>query len=210
MSSDKENLADKMAKMLGDAFETVALTRRAHFEQHPNKRPGEAEVGNIIKSYANQNAIIAGAANMVPGPWGMLAIFPELTLIIRNQIQMIYDIGVAYGKESQLDSKLLLAIFSTVLGGGAIGLATVKGSQLLVKRASLRVIQKIIVWLGGKITQRVLKQVLAKWLPVVGAAAMAIWARQSTMSMGQAAAELLKLEIHDGGDLDDDDVNLPS
>ncbi len=191
----QSTLADKIAGALEGAFDSVSLTRRAHFEANPTKRPQAADIERIISSYANTNALIAGGANMIPGPWGMLAVVPELVGIIRNQIQMIYDIGVAHGQEAHLDSKFLLAIFSAVMGGGAISLATVKGSQLLVKRASLRVIQKIIVWLGGKITQRVLKQLIAKWLPVVGAASMALWARQSTMSMGQKAAEMLKHEV---------------
>ncbi len=113
---------------------------------------------------------------------------------------MIYELGVAHGKESQLTSQTLLAIFATVTGSGAIGLATVKGGQLLVKRASVRVIQQVIRWLGGKIAQRVLRALIAKWVPVVGAGAMAIWARQSTVGMGRQAASLLEKDIGDADD----------
>jgi len=185
--------ADRIARALEDAFESVALTRRAHFERNP--RPTRSDVDGIIRSYANQNALVAGGANLVPGPWGALAIVPELTLILRNQIQMIYDLGVAHGKEAHLDSRFLLAVFATVVGGGAVGLLTVKGSQVLVKRASLRVLQRIIAWLGGRITQRVLRQFIAKWLPVVGAAAMAVWARQQTVGMGRKTAEIMALDV---------------
>lgn len=195
-SDDQESLiARKLAEFLEGAFESVQLTRRQHFEQHENKRPNIGDVSKIISSYANQNALIAGAANLVPGPLGALTIFPEITLIIRNQIQMIYDLGVAYGKEAHLSSQTLLAIFSTALGGSTISIATVRGGQFLVKRTSLRVLQQIIKWLGGKITQRVLRGLVARWVPIVGAAAMAVWARQSTIAMGRKAAELLRKEI---------------
>lgn len=193
--SQEQTIAMQVAEFLEGAFESVALTRREHFEQHPDRRPSHRDIASITASYANFNGVIAAGANLVPGPLGMLTIVPELTAIIRNQIQMIYDIGVANGKEAHLNGNLLLSIFYTVTGGGAIGLAAVKGGQLLVKRAQLRIIQRIIVWLGGKITQRALKALLARWVPIAGSVAMGIWARQSTVLMGRKAAELLAHEI---------------
>ena len=192
-------VARKIAEYLEGAFEKVRLTRRAHFAAHPHTRPRRVDVDSIIASYANQNAVIAGAANLVPGPWGALTIVPEITLVIRNQIQMVYDLGVAHGREAQLTRTTLLAIFATVMGGGAVSLATVRGGQLIVKRASLRVIQQVVKWLGGKITQRVLRALLAKWVPILGAAAMAVWARHSTREMGRKAAALLANDIIDEG-----------
>lgn len=188
-------IAARIAEFLEHAFESVALTRREHFADHPERRPSPGQIDSIIASCANQNGLIAAGANLIPGPLGALTIVPELTIIIRNQIQMIYDLGVAQGKEAHLNGDMLLAIFYTVTGGGAISLAAVKGGQLLVRRASLRIIQRIIIWLGGKITQRVLKALLARWIPIVGSVAMGIWARQSTAAMGRKAAGLLGLDI---------------
>jgi ABC-type Fe3+-siderophore transport system permease subunit len=108
---------------------------------------------------------------------------------------MIYDLGVAHGKEANLSSELLLGIFSTVIGERTIGLVTVKGSQLLLKKASVQVLQKIIFWLGGSISQKLLKRFVAKWLPIVGVAAMALWSRQSTIEMGEKASKMLSMTI---------------
>jgi uncharacterized protein (DUF697 family) len=188
-------LSRKLSEYLEGAFESVCLTRQQHFDMHPGKRPNHIDIDSIITSYANQNAAIAAAANLFPGPWGALTIAPEITFIIRNQIQMIYDIGVAHGKEAHLSSHTLLAIFSTVIGGGAIGVAAVRGGQLLVKRASLRVIQQVIKGLGGKVAQRVLRGLIARWIPIVGIGVMAVWARQSTKTMGRKASELLGKDI---------------
>lgn len=193
--SKSSDFSDKIASALEGIFESVALTRRQHFIENPTKRPTPQDIDSIVKGYSNQNALIAGATNLIPGPWGMLATVPELVAIIRNQIQMIYDLGVAHGKESNLNANLLLGLFSTVLGEGAIGLVAVKGKQLLVKKASVQVIQKVIFWLGGTISQKLIKRFIAKWLPVAGAAAMAIWARQSTISMGEKASEMLAMDI---------------
>jgi uncharacterized protein (DUF697 family) len=195
-TNEEENaILRKISEFLEDAFDSVALTRRQHFEENPRTRPSPADVQRIITSYANQNALIAGAANLIPGPFGALAVLPEVTLVVRNQIQMIYDLGVAFGHQAHLTGNTLVVMFSTVSGGGAVGLATVKGGKLLLRRASLRVIQKIIEWLGGQITQRVLRALLAKWVPVVGAGAMALWARHTTRKLGERAIELLKHQI---------------
>lgn len=187
----KNALVRKLTDFLESAFEAVWSSRKAHYANKPGERPQAHEVEQIIARYANQNAIVAGAASLVPGPFGAAAILPEIVFVLRNQIQMTYDICVAYGQEERLTPNALLAIFATVAGGGAIGLATVKGGQFVVKQASLKVIQQVIHWLGGKITQRVLKAFLAKWLPVVGAGGMALWALHTTRSMGREAATLL-------------------
>lgn len=206
--ANSDDLGKQIAVALEGLFESVALTRQQHFTDNPTKRPSAEDITSIVKSYSNQNAIITGSANLVPGPWGMLITVPELTVVIRNQIQMVYDIGVANGKEAHLDATLLLGIFSTVMGGGTISLVTVRGSQLLVKKASVRVIQKIIFALGGKISQKLLKRFIAKWLPLAGAAAMAVWARQSTVKMGEKAAEMLAMDIVDSQEeISEDDIS---
>lgn len=82
----------------------------------------------------------------------MAAVIPELTLVIRNQIQMVYDIGVANGKQAQLTKELLIGIFLTAMGSSAGSLLTIHGGKILVRRAFLQVIQKIIAMLGGRVT----------------------------------------------------------
>ena len=204
MTDNNNEFASKVANALEGIFESVALTRKQHFVQNPTKRPSRQDIDSIIKGYANQNAIIAGAANLIPGPWAMLAAVPELIAVIRNQIQMIYVLGVAHGKEANLSSELLLGIFSTVIGEKTIGLVTVKGSQLLLKKASIQVLQKIIFWLGGSISQKLLKRFVAKWLPIVGVAAMVLWSRQSTIEMGEKASKMLAMTIV----ISDEEVNI--
>jgi uncharacterized protein (DUF697 family) len=195
MSNIEESMTQKVADGLKDLFGSVEQGQRAYYKEHPGERPVAGSAELVIAGYANKNALIAGAASMVPGPWGMLSIVPEIVLVVRNQLKMIYDLGVVYGKEDAMTRDLLLGVFAYAMGSGALGLVSVKGSQVLVRRASLRIIQKIVQWLGGKITQRVLKQFLSRWVPIAGAVLMAVWARQSTMEIGHHAAELLQKDL---------------
>lgn len=165
--------------------------------KNPNNLPQLDSVSGLISSYTRNNAAISGGASLIPGPWGMAAVIPELTLVIRNQIQMVYDIGVANGKQAQLTKELLIGIFLTAMGSSAGSLLTIHGGKILVRRASLQVIQKIIAMLGGRVTQQVIKSTVSKWLPFVGAAAMATWTGYMTKNIGEKANELFKLEIED-------------
>lgn len=182
---------------LNSAFDYVIENRSDYYRKNPSNLPQLDSVSGLISSYTRNNAAISGGASLIPGPWGMAAVIPELTLVIRNQIQMVYDIGVANGKQAQLTKELLIGIFLTAMGSSAGSLLTIHGGKILVRRASLQVIQKIIAMLGGRVTQQVIKSTVSKWLPFVGAAAMATWTGYMTKNIGEKANELFKLEIED-------------
>ena len=188
-------IASRLSEQLLGVFDGAAESQRAHFAAHPEKRPRPTEVDGIISYYANLNAGISGAVSLVPGPWGMAAAVPEILLVIRNQVKMVYEIGVAYGKDDVLTRELLLGITMSAAGVGVGGLMVMHGSKVAVKRATLRVLQKMVALLAGKVTQQVLKSMVAKWLPFVGAAAIAAWTRYSTASIGRVAKQVLQLDV---------------
>jgi len=190
-----EQMTEKLTEGLENAFESVHNAKQAYYRNNPLKIPSESEVGSLIRASVAQNAAVSGGASLIPGPWGMLAVVPELILVIRNQIGLIYDIGAAYGKKDVMTKELALGIFISAMGSSAGSLLVFHGGKVLVKRASLRVIQRLIVLLGGKITQAAIKSAVAKWLPGVGAAAMAAWSGYVTKQIGAKAREIMQKEI---------------
>lgn len=195
--SEESGDSGALYSALNSAFDYVIENRSDYYRKNPSNLPQLDSVSGLISSYTRNNATISGGASLIPGPWGMAAVIPELTLVIRNQIQMVYDIGVANGKQAQLTKELLIGIFLTAMGSSAGSLLTIHGGKILVRRASLQVIQKIIAMLGGRVTQQVIKSTVSKWLPFVGAAAMATWTGYMTKNIGEKANELFKLEIED-------------
>lgn len=189
----KKELSAQITQILENLFDSVLFERKMHYKEH--ERPMEQGIDALIDKYAYLNAGISGAANAVPGPWGLIAVIPEITLVIRNQLCMIYDIAAAYKKDKIIDKTLLMAVFAVGIGGGALGLLIVHGGKVIVKRAALRVIQKLIIILGGQVTQKLIKAVIAKWLPVVGPVAMATWAQITTKKIGKKAKEIFSKEI---------------
>ena len=197
LRSEESDDSGALHSALNSAFDYVIENRSDYYRKNPSNLPQLDSVSGLISSYTRNNAAISGGASLIPGPWGMAAVIPELTLVIRNQIQMVYDIGVANGKQAQLTKELLIGIFLTAMGSSAGSLLTIHGGKILVRRASLQVIQKIIAMLGGRVTQQVIKSTVSKWLPFVGAAAMATWTGYMTKNIGEKANELFKLEIED-------------
>ncbi len=188
-------LQDKLAEKMMGLFELVVSDRSAHFVKHPDKIPDKKSVSSIINSYSVTNAAISGGASLVPGPWGMVAVIPEIATVIRNQLAMIYDVGMAYGKSKVLNKELLAGVLITAMGSSAGSLLVMHGSKVLVKRVALRTFQQIVAMLAGKITQQALKSAISKWLPGVGAAAMAVWSNYLTQQVGKKAIEIFEKEI---------------
>lgn len=188
-------MQNKLAEKMMGVFDLVVSDRSGHFAKHPEQIPDKKSVPSIINSYSVTNAAISGGASLVPGPWGMVAVIPEIAAVIRNQLAMIYDIGMAYGKSKVLNKELLAGILITAMGASAGSLLIMQGSKVLVKRVALRVFQRIIALLAGKITQQALKSVISKWLPGVGAAAMAVWSNYLTRQVGKKAIEIFEKEI---------------
>ncbi len=204
MADAQKELQTKITESLQGLFDDVITKQKAHYASNPGKKPTRRDVEAIITLAANKNALVAGAANLIPGPLGMLAAVPEIVMVLRNQTKMIYDLGLAHGQERFMRAELVMGIVASGVGNGTASLVIVQGGKLLVRRASLRVMQKIVAMLGGQITQRVLKSMVGKWIPVVGAAAMAAWARYTTKQLGERAIEMLSLPIVDLDDASDD------
>lgn len=189
------NLQSILAEKIMGVFELVVFDRSGHFAKHPDQIPDLKSVPSIINTYCLANAAISGGVSLVPGPWGMVAVIPEIAAVIRNQLAMIYDVGMAYGKNKVLNKELLISVLLTAFGSSAGSLLIMHGNKILVKRVALRTFQRIIEILAGRITQQVLKSAISKWLPGVGAAAMAVWSNYLTRKVGTKAIEIFEKEI---------------
>jgi len=195
MSNEKElaTLQKKLVDKLLDIFDIVINERQKHYLK--SARPQISDVDKIISSTSNQNAIISGAASLIPGPFGMLASIPEVVLVVNNQIKMIYDIGIASGKEKYLNREMLAGTLLMSMDVSGIGMLIFEGGKCVVKKTSLKAFQQRVQLLAIKISQQLLKSAVAKWIPFAGSAAMASWSKFSTNLIGKKAAEIFSKQI---------------
>lgn len=159
-----------------------------------NSAPTKDMIQKMVSNYSNTNAVISGGTGLIPGPLGMAASVPEIILIIRNQLTMVYDIAKANG-HTEITRELMLGVFISAMGNATGNLLIIQGQRIVVKRVGMQAMQKIIAILGGKITQQAAKSMAAKWIPLAGAAAMAAWSKYSTNKIGTKAVEIFSKEI---------------
>lgn len=190
--SSLDSMSQKLSEGISDAVIKVVSNRREYYSSNPP--PSLSSVEIIIQSYSNKNAAISGGAGIIPGPLGMAAAVPEMLLVTKNQIEMIYDIAKAHGHNHEKISKeLMLGILFGAVGQGTTALFVVQGQKVMVKRVGARALQNVIALLGGKITQQAAKSMAAKWIPVAGAIAMAGWSKYSTKKIGDKAKDVFSI-----------------
>ncbi len=188
----KEAIQEKISQGITKAVDQVIKEKEEEYSNNPS--PDKASIQTTIDSYANKNAMISGGAGLIPGPWGMAAAIPEITLIMKNQMSMIYDIAKAHG-QTKVSPEILIAVLFGAVGQGATSLLVVQGQKVMAKRIGAQALQKIIKALGGNITQKLAKSMAAKWLPVAGAVAMAAWSKYSTHKIATQAVEVFSKDI---------------
>jgi len=69
------------------------------------------------------------------------------------------------------------------------------GTRYMVKRAGLEVVRRVLKRVGIRISQQVLGKSITRFIPLIGAAAVAGYAYYDTTKVGGTAAELFSREI---------------
>ena len=157
----------------------------------------------IIKGAAIKSSLAAGTLALPPGPLGWLTIIPELLAVWRIQAQLVADIAALHGKTAELtEQHMIYCLFRHAAAQLMRDLVVRVGERVLVKRASLRAIQKIVEKIGYKILQRSIGKGISRWLPIVGAAGVASYAYYDTNQVGKTSIDFFSSQITetDSGD----------
>lgn len=134
-------------------------------------------------------AVSAGLA-IPPGPSGMLTVIPDLIQVWHIQRQMVSDIASCFGRSAQLNQQTM--VYCLFRHGAAILARDVMirvGERMVLKRGSLRVIQKILQRVTIKTTQKAIGKSISRWVPVVGPVVVGGYSLLDTRSVGKTAIE---------------------
>jgi hypothetical protein len=191
---EKSKFQEEFIKAIIPIFEGTIEKRKKYYLENP--KPEKDHIENIINSCSNTNGSISGISGMLPGIAGLVAILPELKLTIGNQIIMIYDIGVAHGKEEHLSKEMVLSLaMQSGAGSAGINALTRQGEKVLIKKASVKVFQQLAKALGVKLSAAVIKSAVAKFVPVLGGIAIGIWVKYTTNEIGEYSAVVLSKDF---------------
>lgn len=190
-------LNTKIADSIFVIIDEAIAERRRHHSKHSKIILKTWGCSAIARSYAVVNAAYSIAANVIPGPAGMVAMVPEVLAVTRNHIRMLYDIGVLAGRENQLSRELFIAILLDDHGHPDSHLITRYESELFVKRASMATVRGLAERLSTAITGRYLRTAALRWVPLAGITFIAWWTWNNTVLLAGRGLEFMKLELRE-------------
>ena len=77
-------MTTNVANSIIGLFDLVIKERKDFYSENPSSKPNVNQASNLASGYANTNAAISGGASLVPGPFGMLTVVPEIAAVTRN------------------------------------------------------------------------------------------------------------------------------
>ncbi len=152
------------------------------------------------KAIANEAAWLAakvsGTLALPPGPLGLATVLPDLVAVWKIQSAMVRDIAAAYGQAGALGREAL--VYCLFRHGSAALLRDVVvrlGDRYLVRGAATAALQALLRRVGLQVSQRVIGNAAARFVPLVGAAGMAAYAYYDTKRVAATASEFFARQV---------------
>jgi uncharacterized protein (DUF697 family) len=141
-------------------------------------------------------ATVSGTLALPAGPLGWLTILPDLAVIWQLQAQLVADIGAVFGKRGKLtEASLIYCLFRHAAAQAVRDLVTRMGERVVVQRVSIRAAENVLERIGVKLVYRVARRGLWRFVPAIGALAVAGYAYYDTEQVGQTAIEFFSKDI---------------
>jgi hypothetical protein len=174
-------------------------------DEAPSADPAR-RAARIATVASTKAAALASTLALPPGPLGILTIIPDLIGIWRIQQQMVADIAGAFGKQAALSrEQMLYCLFRHAAGQAVRDIVVRVGQRVLIRKASLQVMQTALRKIGIRVTQRVIGRALSRWVPVAGAVGVGAYAFFDTRQVGKTAIALFSQDV----DLEAQDDPMP-
>ena len=185
---------DKAAARIGEAILKFARHIPSSSERK-SRRPVTA-ARSCANSAAAKAALAAGTLALPPGPLGWLTILPEMMAVWKIQSQMVADIAALYGKKSTLTGEqMVYCLFRHSAAQAVRDLVVRVGERVLVKKASLALLESIARSVRLKLSQKVIGRGLSRWIPLAGALGVGAYAYYDTAQVAATAIGLFEREI---------------
>lgn len=150
----------------------------------------EGRARSVASRAALQAATLSGSLALPPGPLGLLTLLPDLFLIWKIQSQMVADIAAIFGKTATLNREhMAYCLFKHAAGQAVRDLAVRAGQRLLVRRAPLGFLEKVLERVGLSMAQRLAGRTIVRLLPFIGAVGVGAYAYYDTASVARTAIE---------------------
>jgi hypothetical protein len=174
-----------------DAIENVVAAVPASRERAVEAP--DAAARKLARRAAARAAALSGALALPPGILGLMTVLPDLVAIWRIQAQMVADIAGLYGKDMQLTrTHMLYCLFRHAASQLARDVAVRAGERIVIRQLSGGALRSVLTGVGMSVTQRIAGTTASRWVPIVGAAAVAGYAYFDTLQVAKTAVRMLE------------------
>jgi len=188
-AGDDPRSAGRVADAIVELVSRVPATR-----EHPVADP-EAAVRRLTGQAARRAAVISGGLALPPGPFGLLTVLPDLIAIWRIQAQLVADIAGVRGHSATLTrEQMLYCLFRHAASHLLRDLVVRAGQRAIVHRLSVSALQAVATKLGVQLSQQLIVKSVTRWVPGIGAAAVAAYAWYDTDRVARTADALFARE----------------
>lgn len=199
--SGKSGRSNGVVRRVGDAIWSLVAVIPGSTE--PIASAPDTRSTELCETAARKTAKISGLAAMAPGPLGLLTVLPDIIAMWRIQSQLVSDIASVYGKTANLSKEhMLWCLFKHSAAQTFRDVAYRAGERFLIRPLGMGALRKLTTVIGVKLSQRTAGEAIARFLPLVGAAAVAGYAYYDTKKVGAAAIDLFGREPIFQGDVD--------
>jgi hypothetical protein len=184
------SFAHKLAEALLRLISSVPRSLEK-LSDHPDVRAKA-----IIATACRKAGATSGALALPPGPLGYLTLIPDLYAIWKIQAGMVADLAALHGKSAALTRETMIyCLFRHAASQLVRDLAARAGERIVIRTLSPRLFERLLGRLGSKLAQRIAAGAAARLLPLLGAAAVGVYAYYDTAQVGKTAMTLFSSPI---------------
>jgi hypothetical protein len=185
-----KNPGDQIADAI---LNLVAAVPTSHEGEHMSPH---ARAAVLTRQAARTAASISAGAALVPGPFGVLTLLPDIYGVWKVQAQLVSDIAALFGKTGSLTrEQMLYCLFKHTASQLLRDVVVRSGERFLVRQLSSQVLQRLASSIGLAMGQRAVGKAVARFAPVVGAGIVGGYAYYDTKQVAMAAIDLFSREV---------------
>lgn len=190
---------------LGEAI-TAVILRVPETQEHPVTDPAE-RIRALTRQAARRAALVSGSLALPPGPLGVLTLIPDLMAIWRIQAQLVADIAGVRGHGGTLTrEQMLYCLFRHAAAQLLRDVVVRAGERMVVQALTTGAMRQLATTLGVQLSSHLVAKAAGRWVPGLGAAAVAAYAWWDTDRVARVADQLFQADLV----LDPDPAAVPA
>jgi hypothetical protein len=156
----------------------------------------ETRVRELTRQAARRAALVSGSLALPPGPLGVLTLIPDLMAIWRIQAQLVADVAGVRGHAGTLTrEQMLYCLFRHAAAQVLRDVVVRAGERAIVHRLTGSALRSIATTLGLQLSGQLVAKTASRWVPGLGAAAVAAYAWWDTERVARVADRLFRAEV---------------